>query len=173
MKISHTGYAEEQAAARSWNEGRKPLLQPSSLYLVTPQELEELRLALARGHVPLDFQAKLNSLAGSDLTRAMVEQNCRLFIALLMAAHSGMFGPANPQACDRLLRVLAYVRKDDDAIPDYKPNGFADDLREVRAAAAEFSHLLHTFKDWRLCHQVPTMWNAKAGATEDWAAQAA
>jgi hypothetical protein len=159
MRIAQTDYLEERATARGWSDGRKPLVQSRSLYLVTPQELEELRSALARGHVPLDFERKLNGLAGNDLTRAVVEQNCRLFIALLLAAQSGRFEPARPDDCERLLRVLAYVRKDDDAIADYKPNGFADDVREVRAAATELSQVLQTFKKWRLCHQVPAMWS--------------
>ena len=159
MKSAQTGYLEEQAAVRGWGDGRKPMARSSELYLVTPQELAELRSSLVCGHVPLDFERKLNGLAGGDLTSGMVEQNCRLFIALLQAAQSGRFEPARPDDCDRLLRVLAYARKDDDAIADYKPNGFADDLREVRAATTDLSHLLQTFKQWRLCHQVPAMWN--------------
>lgn len=159
MKSAQTGYLEKQAAVRSLGYGRKPMTRSSELYLITPQELEELRNALGRGHVPPDFERKLNGLAGGDLTSGMVEQNCRLFIALLQAAHSGRFEPVRPDDCDRLLRVLAYVRKDDDAIADYKPNGFADDLREVRAATSDLSQLLQTFKKWRLCHQVPAMWS--------------
>jgi len=50
------------------------------------------------------------------------------------------------------------VRKDDDATPDYKPEGFADDQREARAVAMELDDLLQSFKEWRLRHQVPRMW---------------
>ena len=108
--------------------------------------------------MPPDFEAKLRKLAAGSLLHRSVEQNCRLFIALQMAAHDGDFKKADESACERLLRVLAYVRKDDDAMPDYKPEGFADDQHEVRAVATELGALLQTFKEWRLRHQVPRMW---------------
>jgi hypothetical protein len=59
-----------------------------------------------------------------------------------------------------LLRVLAYVRKDDDAIPDNRPDGFVDDQQEIRAMLNEMGGLLQSFKMWRLRHQVPEMWNS-------------
>lgn len=130
----------------------------SFLYLVTAGELQQMRDAIARGAMPSDFEAKLKQLAGGNLLHAAVEQNCRLFIALLMTAHAGDFAEAVPSECERLLRVLAYVRKDDDAVPDYKPDGFADDQREVRAATVELAGLLQAYKQWRLRHQVPRLW---------------
>jgi hypothetical protein len=54
--------------------------------------------------------------------------------------------------------VLAYVRKDVDAIPDYQPEGFADDQQEIRSAATELSALIQAFKAWRLRYQVPVIW---------------
>ena len=137
-------------------------LQPASrmsfLYLVTDQDLQQMRNAIARGTMPPDFEAKLRKLTAGSLLHRSVEQNCRLFIALLMAAHDGDFVEADESERERLLRVLAYVRKDDDAMPDYKPEGFADDQREVRAVAMELSALLQAYKEWRLRHQVPKMW---------------
>ena len=130
----------------------------SFLYLVTDQELQQMRNAIARGTMPPDFEAKLKKLAGGSLLHRSVEQNCRLLIALLMAARDGAFVEADESARERLLRVLAYVRKDDDAMPDYKPEGFADDQREVRAVAVELGALLQAYKEWRLRHQVPRMW---------------
>src|SRR6266566_1083624 len=127
----------------------------SFLHLVTDQDLQQMRNAIARGTMPPDFDAKLRKLAGGSLLHRSVEQNCRLFIALLQAAHAGLFKRATEDEKQRLLRVLAYVRKDDDAIPDYKPGGFLDDQREVRAAATEFGRLLENFKNWRLRNQVP------------------
>ncbi len=143
---------------RLTHPGAPPRFRPSSLYLVKPPELHELRLALARGELPPDFEAKLNRLAGDGLIHRSVAQNCRLFAELLRAAEHGSFVGAGPAERDRLLRVLAYVRKDDDAIPDYKPNGYLDDQQEVRAAVTELYPLLQTFKAWRLRHQVPAMW---------------
>ena len=139
--------------------GRQPAgLRPSFLYLVSEHELRALRGTLTRGTLPLDFEAKLIRLAESDLTQRFVAQNCRLFTALLLAAGDGSFKEASHADCERLLHVLAYVRKDDDAIADYKPGGFIDDQQEVRAATQELQLLLRSFKAWRLRHQVPRMW---------------
>ena len=132
--------------------------QLSFLYLVSAEDLRNMRDAIIRGTIATDFETKLKKLAGGSLLHRAVEQHCRLFISLLMATENGGFTEADESACDRLLRVLAYVRKDDDALPDYKPDGFADDQREVRAAATELGELLQTFKEWRLRHQVPRMW---------------
>lgn len=132
--------------------------RPALWYWVTPQELEALREALARGGLPPDLMEKLGKMAGGDLRQRFIEQNCRLFAALLLATEESAFRDANPAECERLLRVLAYVRKDEDAIPDYGPDGFTDDQREILAATVELGGLLQAFKAWRLRHQVPTMW---------------
>jgi len=138
------------------------------LNLVTAQELRDLESALQKGHIPTDFESKLNRLAGQTLLHQSVEHNCRLFIALLEAVNEGLFSINGGQK-ERLLRVLAYVRKDDDAVPDYKPNGFADDQREVRAATIELAILLDSFKSWRLLKQVPGLWNSATHGTSKFA----
>jgi len=132
--------------------------QPALLQWITPQELEELRAALARGGLPPDFLGKLKRMTDGDLTHHFIKQNCHLFAALLMATETGRFREGGTSECERLLRVLAYVRKDDDAIPDYKNEGFTDDQREIRAATIELAELIQKFKAWRLRHQVPVMW---------------
>ena len=81
-----------------------------------------------------------------------------MFGALLVATEDGSFREGSPAERERLLRVLAYVRKDDDAIPDYRPEGLTDDQREMRAATVELDGLIQAFNAWRLCHQVPIMW---------------
>ena len=131
------------------------MAQPGLLYLVTAHDVRGLRSALAQGRLPPDLEAKL---ASGSLSERYVEQNCRLIVALLLAAQQNSFTKATPAERERLLRVLAYVRKDDDAIPDYRPGGFIDDQQEVRAAATELNHVLLAFKVWRLRHQVPGMW---------------
>jgi hypothetical protein len=133
----------------------------SALHLVSSQDLQALRDALDRGQIPSDLQAKLARLAGDSLTHHFIERNSRLFIALLLAVQDGSFRGGTPTQRERLLQVLAYVRKDDDAIPDSKPGGFADDHQEVRAATAELEQLLEEFKRWRLRHQVPKIWMDK------------
>src|SRR5271167_546893 len=145
------GYAQEAYADHLASLGAGRLAaRPGYLHLVTAQELQELREALARGHLPPDLETKLNRLATGELIHRSIARNCRCFAELLMAAQDGSFSEARPTDRERLLRVLAYVRKDDDAIPDYKPNGFVDDQQEVRAAADELGPLLQSFKAWRL-----------------------
>jgi hypothetical protein len=135
-----------------------PVTGSGALYLITVHDVEKLRSALAQGRLPADLEAKLAKLAGGSLSDRYVEQNSRLIFALLLAALEGSFIEATRSDRERLLRVLAYVRKDDDAIPDYLPSGFMDDQQEVRAATTELGPLLHAFKVWRLRHQVPAMW---------------
>src|SRR6266404_1675654 len=132
----------------------------SALHLVTPTEMEELRNALMKTKLPSDLEIKLRSLAQGSLLHRSVEQNCRLFTSLLLAAEQSSFNEASLADLDRLLRVLAYVRKENDAIPDFKPNGFVDDQQEVRAASSGLSLLLRHFKDWRLRIQVPDLWTS-------------
>src|SRR5438445_211580 len=100
-----------------------PASRPEFLHIVTPGEIENLRHAITRRALPSDFEAKLDRLAGGDLTHRFVERTCRLFAALVLAAQDDRFAAASNADCERLLRVLAYVRKDDDVVADYKPSG--------------------------------------------------
>ena len=135
-----------------------PLVRSGLLRLVTAHDVQELLSALAKDRLPPDFEAKLSRLSDGSLMHRYVAQTSRLFFALLLAALEGSFNEATPADRERLLRVLAYVRKDDDAIPDYRLDGFIDDQKEARTAAMELGPLLHAFKAWRLRHQVPGMW---------------
>ena len=143
-----------------WPQPQPLPLGTSLLHYVTTHDVQELRQALERGCLPPDLEAKLVRLAQGDVTERLVARSCRLFIALLLAVKAGSFRGAGPEECERLQQVLAYVRKDDDAIADYKPRGFVDDLREVRAALIQFEPLVTSFKAWRLRQQVPGMWLA-------------
>ncbi len=149
---------EDCATTQSQPDTTPRAPQPGLLYLVTAQELEELRTALAKGGLPLDLETKLNRLAQGDLLERSVARHCGCFVALLQSVQEGAFREATPEACERLLQVLAYVRKDEDAIADYKPGGFKDDQQEVRAATLELGPLLKSFKAWRLRFQVAGMW---------------
>lgn len=133
-------------------------LRSGALCLVSGHELQALREALTRGKLPPDFEAKLVRLAAGDLLHGSLARNCRLFVTLLLAAQHGFFKEVSRADGERLLRVLAYVRKDDDAIPDYRTGGFMDDQQEMRAAVTELQPLIESFKAWRLRHQVPGMW---------------
>lgn len=140
----------------------QPLARFSFLHLVTQPELEDLRLALARGGLPSDLDYKLQRLAEGSLGDRQIEQGCRSMIALIQAVYAGAFPSAAKSDCERLLRVLAYVRKDDDAIADYRSEGFVDDQQELRAVRFELGSLMQRFKEWRLRHQVPALWQARA-----------
>jgi hypothetical protein len=147
-----------QEATRS---GALPFMPtPGFLNLITSQELEQLREALMDGRAPRDLELKLKLLSNGSLLHRFVEQNSRLIIALLVAAYGGGFREANRASLERLLRVLAYVRKEDDANPDHRPDGFLDDQQEIRAMLSEMGDLLQSFKMWRLRHQVPEMWES-------------
>ena len=150
--------SEKVGAGRTQSPARTLVSPPALLQWITPHELEALRDALARGGLPPDFLGKLKRMADGDLSHHFIEQNCRLFAALLVATEHSSFRQGSPAERERLLRVLAYVRKDDDAIPDYKPEGLTDDQREIRAATVALDGLIQRFKAWRLRHQVPIMW---------------
>lgn len=158
MKALEHNWGELRAEPAARPTKPPPPVRPTYLGLVTTQELDELRLCLQRRQVPPDLEAKLAHLTEGDLTDRFVARNSRLFIALLLAVDAGLFSHARPSQCERLLRLLAYVRKDDDAVADYKPGGFKDDQAEVRAALLEFPELLKAFKAWHLSRQVPSLW---------------
>jgi hypothetical protein len=158
MEICTRGMSEKVGASQNQSLARTPVSPPALLQWITPHELEVLRNALARGGLPPDFLGKLKRMTDGDLSHHFIEQNCRLFAALLLAKEEGSFREGSPAECERLLRVLAYVRKDDDAIPDYKPEGLTDDQREIRATTIALDGLIRGFKAWRLSHQVPIMW---------------
>jgi hypothetical protein len=158
MKSWRSSILEDRATNQVRFGAQTPVVRSGLLHLVTPHDVQEVRSALAKGRLPLDFEAKLARLHEGDLIHRYVEQNSRLFLVLLLAALESSFTESTLAQRERLLRVLAYVRKDDDAIPDYRSGGFLDDQQEVRAAAMELAPLLHAFKVWRLRHQVPAMW---------------
>ena len=158
MEICSVGTRAELGAGRVPSPDRTLVSRPALSQWIAPHELETLRVALARGGLPPDFLGKLKRLTGGDLGHHVMAQNCRLFAALLVATENTSFRKATVEERERLLRVLAYVRKDDDAIPDYKPEGFTDDQREIRSATIELSGLIQAFKAWRLRHQVPMLW---------------
>lgn len=158
MKSLRSSVLENYAIGQVRPGAQITITRPGFLHLVTTHDVQGVRSALAQGRLPADFEAKLARLGGGSLADRYVEQNSRLFFALLLAALESSFTAATPADRERLLRVLAYVRKDDDAIPDYRPDGYSDDQQEVRAATAELGSLLHAFKVWRLRHQVPGMW---------------
>src|SRR5882762_4648054 len=120
MKSSANTSVIDDANGRFWTGPQIPTPNSGFLHLITAHELEDLCRGLDRAELPPDFEAKLTRLAGDNILHCSVEQNCRLFIALLRAARDGSFRDVGRADQERLLRVLAYVRRDDDAIPDYK-----------------------------------------------------
>ena len=157
MRTCTVGLRAESGAGRLHSPALTLVSRPALLHVLTVHDVAALRAALARGRLPSDLLEKLRKLAGGDLSHRFIEQNCRLFAALLLATEAGDFR-VSPAERERLERVLAYVRKDDDVIPDYTPEGFTDDQQEVRAAMVELGGLLKAFKAWRLRYQVPGLW---------------
>jgi len=149
------------AQAKSGDQPAGPTLasHPALLRWITPLELEALREPLVRGHLPPDFLGKLQWLTAGSLSHRCIAQQRHLFVALLLSAEHGSFREISRAERERLLRVLAYVHKNNDAIPDHQAGGFADDQQEVRAASVELADLLQAFKVWRLRFQVPAMWH--------------
>ena len=86
-------------------------------------------------------------------------------ISLLTAAESGEYRQAAPEDCKQLLRVIAYLRKDDDAIPDSLRGGFADDQDLMRLVCGQLKPELDRYKSWHLACRVPLLWQAANGAT--------
>jgi hypothetical protein len=128
------------------------------LTLVSAEELQAMVNAARKSQWPVDFEEKLDRLAHGDLQHNYLEQNCRLFCALLEAGLNGEFKEATPEELERLARVLAYVRKEDDVISDFRPLGYTDDFQQMRAAGSALGDLVRRFKYWRLRNQVPEIW---------------
>ncbi len=138
--------------------------QETHLYLVTAHEVQSLARELARQNLPSDLEAKLSRLAVGNLSDRFIARNCRTIIALLGAAAGDGFTRLSLRDRERLLRVLAYVRKDDDAVPDYVAGGYVDDQQEVGLVTRDLNELLQGFKAWRLRNQVPGIWLAQLKA---------
>ena len=115
MSARDLHFRSEPVVPHSLSRTPTGIVRPSALYLVTSYELQNLRHFLDRGVVPVDFADKLERLAKADLLGQSIERQCRLFMALLKAAGEAGFNQASKAECERLLKVLAYVRKDDDA----------------------------------------------------------
>lgn len=122
--------------------------------------MEALLQALRRGALPPDLQAKLAGLRATDAKENYLRQSSLLLARLLMAAHTEGFCHARPGDCERLLRMLAYVRKDEDAIPDSWPGGFEDDHDLMRWVCGELRPVLEAYKAWHLVHRVPRLWSS-------------
>jgi hypothetical protein len=158
MRSYRSDVLDDRATNQVSHGAPPPLVRSGLGYLVTTNDVQELRSSLIKGRLPADFEAKLARLGEGNLVERYVEHNCSLFFELLLASMRGSFSGASTSDRERLLRVLAYVRKDEDAIPDYLSGGFFDDQQEVRAAATELGSLLQKYRTWRLRHQVPGMW---------------
>ena len=135
-----------------------------ALEMVTAEEMEALCDALHQDHLPPDLRAKMDRLRTNDPKEFYLKQQSLLLASLLMSSAALGFCSLRPQVCRRLLRMLAYVRKDDDAIPDTWPGGMADDHDLMRLTCTELREALETFKAWHLSQRVPLLWNAPAAS---------
>ncbi len=129
-----------------------------ALNLVTRSEMEALGDTLRRGDVPADLAAKLDRLRTDDPRELFLKQQSRILEWLLQSLAAWENCRLRPREAERLLRMLAYVRKEDDAIPDTWPGGMADDYDLMRITCTEFRELLDRFKAWHLSRRVPALW---------------
>ena len=94
--------SENVSAGRVQSRARTLVSRPALLQWITPHELQSLRDALARGCLPPDFVGKLKRLKEGNLSHHFIEQNCRLFAALLVAMEEGSFREGGPAERVRL-----------------------------------------------------------------------
>jgi hypothetical protein len=134
----------------------------SALEMVTRTEMKALSDALQREHVPADLRAKLDRLSANDPREHYLKQQSLLLASLLMSPAARSFCALHQRDCERLLRMLAYVRKDDDAIPDVWPDGMVDDHDLMRFTCTELREALNSFKGWHLSRRVPLLWREGA-----------
>ena len=130
--------------------------------------MEAFEDALKRGHLPGDFMDKLEQLQTDQHRDFYLKQQSLLIGRLLLAASAQDYAQVSPRDGERLLRMLAYVRKDDDMIPDSWPGGMTDDHDLMRLTCAEMSEVLRRFKAWHLSRRVPSLWepsSESAGAS--------
>jgi len=140
--------------------------------MVTGAEMSNLCEALHSGQLPPDLRSKINRLRADDLRECYLKQQSLLLASFLMSPGAIEFCRLRPQDCQRLLRMLAYVRKDEDAIPDTWPDGMLDDYELMRMICTEMREILDAYKQWHLSRRVPLLWNAgpsrSAGTMQFW-----
>ena len=135
-----------------------------ALEMVTKAEMEALGDALQQNRVPQDLRAKLDWLRADDPKEFYLKQQSLLLASLLMSPAAREFCVLRPDDCERFLRMLAYVRKNDDAIPDLWPDGMADDHDLMRVTCRELREAIAAFKAWHLSRRVPLLWTERAAA---------
>jgi hypothetical protein len=146
--------------------GTRLVVEPSALGLVSEGEVRSLDADLERGIVPPDLARKLEFLDPTDVVEGGLRQRAYRILDLLAAVRDGAYPDLSVVQRERLLRVLAYVRKDDDAVPDSRrPGGFADDLVEARSAFRDLGPVLDKFTRWHLTHRVPRLWQGRQPVT--------
>ncbi len=128
--------------------------------MVTAWELEALCHALRERRIPADLKAKVAGFRVDDPKEFYLKRQSELLLAFLLAPEASQYCRLRPDDCQRLLRVLAYVRKDDDAIPDTRPGGFVDDHDLMRMTCTELGQVLDAFKAWHLSRRVAHLWGA-------------
>jgi hypothetical protein len=127
----------------------------SGLDLLSDREVQDLRQSLASRVVPRDLQSKLHLLSIGDARMRFISEYSNLFLELFRSGCQGDFTQLTASDLEHVLRVLAYVRKEDDAIPDYLASGFFDDRREIGLAVTQLAPSLRKFESYRSMHGQP------------------
>jgi hypothetical protein len=146
---------------------QRPSVACEAFGLITPYEVSSLREVLREGRVPWDLLHKLHRLRSDDYKEHYLQRQSWVLLSLLLAAGEQGFKDISLWDRERLIRMMAYVRKDEDAIPDSMPHGYDDDHDLMRMTCAQLGPVLEAFKAWHLLRQVPKLWQTQAAFDSD------
>jgi uncharacterized membrane protein YkvA (DUF1232 family) len=115
---------------------------------VTLREIELTRPTHENGWLRPQIEAKLERLHPECPDHRELRRLAALSLDLLTAVHEKRFnpGPTWGELEPWLLRALAYLVREGDAIPDHLPGGFDDDMREFQALANRADDLFSVFE---------------------------
>jgi hypothetical protein len=119
---------------------------------VCAREVALIKPTHRNGWLRPQIEAKLSRLHPECPDHRELRRLVNLSIDLLEAVDEDRFdpGPDWPAVEARLLRALAYLLSEDDAIPDHLPDGFDDDMREFQSLANHAGALLAAFESRQL-----------------------
>jgi hypothetical protein len=127
---------------------------------VSAREIDLLKPTHENGWLRPQIEAKLARLHPTCPDHQELRRLVTLAFELLTAVAEGRFhpGPSWPEIEPRLLRALAYLVREGDAIPDHLPEGFDDDMREFRSLAERATDLFGAFEGFALVekHRQPS-----------------
>jgi hypothetical protein len=119
---------------------------------VTAREIDLVRPTDENGWLRPQIEAKLARLNPDCPDHRELRRLATLSLDLLTAVSEKRFDPGTGwgELEPRLLRALAYLVREGDAIPDHLPGGFDDDMREFQALAMRADTVFTVFQGLQL-----------------------